>query len=206
MRRFLVSAVATSLLTLTGSATALAAHHGKRHHRAHHAARHRHHHARGARLLRFGVAAFTTSGAPIKSPGAPSGENAGTVKSFTGGVLTIKLADETEVSGKVTQATRLECESATAQQGGQDDDEQGDDNQGDDNQGDDNQGDEQGTSGGDDHSGATAATASNDSGDDDEQGGEACTTEALVPNAVVREAELSVSSAGAVWEKLELLK
>ncbi|TMK98942.1 MAG: hypothetical protein E6G34_05400 [Actinobacteria bacterium] len=194
MRRFLVSAVATSLLTLTGSATALAAHHGKRHHRAHHAARHRHHHARGARLLRFGVAAFTTSGAPIKSPGAPSGENAGTVKSFTGGVLTITLTDETVVSGKVTPATRLECESATAPQGGQDDDEQGDDNEGDD----DNQGDEQDS--------ATARLASNDSGDDDEQGGEACTTEALVPGAVVREAELSVSSAGAVWEEVELVK
>jgi len=202
MRRLLLGAVAASLLALAGSATALAAHHGKRHHRTHHAARHRHrhHHATGARLLRFGVAAFNTSGAAT-NPDASSDENAGTVKSFTGGVLTIKLADETEVSGKVTEATRLECESATAQQGGQDDD-----NQGDDNQGDDNQGDEQGTSGGDDHSGATAATASNDSGDDDEQGGEACTTEALVPNAVVREAELSVSSAGAVWEKVELLK
>ena len=196
MRRLLLGAVAASLLALAGSATALAAHHGKRHHRTHHAARHRHHHATGARLLRFGVAAFNTIGAATKSPDASSDENAGTVKSFTGGVLTIKLADETEVSGKVTEATRLECESATAQQGGQDDD----------NQGDDNQGDEQGTSGGDDHSGATAATASNDSGDDDEQGGEACTTEALVPNAVVREAELSVSSAGAVWEKVELLK
>jgi len=201
MRRLLLCTVAASLLALAGSATALAAHHGKRHHRTHHAARHRHHHATGARLLRFGVAAFNTIGAATKSPDASSDENAGTVKSFTGGVLTIKLADETEVSGKVTEATRLECESATAQQGGQDDD-----NQGDDNQGDDNQGDEQGTSGGDDHSGATAATASNDSGDDDEQGGEACTTEALVPNAVVREAELSVSSAGAVWEKVELLK
>ena len=192
MRRLLLCTVAASLLALAGSATALAAHHGKRHHRTHHAARHRHHHATGARLLRFGVAAFNTSGAATKSPDASSDENAGTVKSFTGGVLTIKLADETEVSGKVTEATRLECESATAQ----DDDEQGDDNQG----------DEQGTSGGDEHSGATATTASNDSGDDDEQGGEACTTEALVPNAVVREAELSVSSAGAVWEKVELLK
>src|SRR5213076_416507 len=122
------------------------------------------HHATGARLLRFGVAAFNTSGAATKSPDASSDENAGTVKSFTGGVLTLTLADKTEVSGKVTEATRLECESATAPEGGQDDDEQGDDNRGDD----DNQGDEQGTSGGDEHSGATATTASNDSGDDDE--------------------------------------
>src|SRR5437870_11260988 len=91
MRRFLVGAVAASLLALAGSATALAAHHGKRHHRTHHAARHRHrhHHATGARLLRFGVAAFNTSGAATKSPDASSDENAGTVKSFTGGVLTI---------------------------------------------------------------------------------------------------------------------
>jgi hypothetical protein len=203
MRRLLLGAVAASLLTLTGSATALAAHRGKRHHGTHHAARHRHrhHHATGARLLRFGVAAFNTSGAATNSADTPSDENAGTVKSFTGGVLTITLADETTVSGKVTEATRLECESATAPEGGQDD-EPGDDNQGDD----DNQSDEQGTSGGDEQSGATATTASNDSGDDDEQGGEACTTAALVPNAVVHEAELSVSSAGAVWEKVELVK
>ena len=42
-------------------------------------------------------------------------------------------------------------------------------------------------------------------GDDDGQDeAEHCTTAALVPGAVVREAELSVSSAGAVWEKVEL--
>ena len=72
MRRLLLGAVAASLLALAGSATALAAHHGKRHHRTHHAARHRHrhHHATGARLLRFGVAAFNTSGAATKSPDA----------------------------------------------------------------------------------------------------------------------------------------
>jgi hypothetical protein len=201
MRRFLVGAVAASLLALTGSATALAAHHGKRHHRTHHAARHRHHHATGARLLRFGAAAFNTSGVATKSPLAPSDENAGTAKSFTGGLLTITLTDKTEVSGKVTEATRLECESATAPEGGQDEDEQGDDNQGDD----DNQGAEQGTPGGDEHSGTTATTASNDSGDDDEDGA-ACTTEALVTGGVVHEAELSVSSAGSVWEKVELVK
>src|SRR5438067_3560615 len=86
MRRLLLGAVAASLLALAGSATALAAHHGKRHHRTHYAARHRHrhHHATGARLLRFGVAAFNTSGAATKSPDASSDENAGTVKSFTG--------------------------------------------------------------------------------------------------------------------------
>ena len=200
MRRFLLGAAAASLLALTGSATALAAHHGKRHHRTHHAARHRHHHPKGARLLRFGVAAFNTSGAQPQAPSSPSDENAGTVKSFTGGVLTLTLADETEVSGKVTAATRLECESATVPEGGHDD-EQGNDTQGED----DNQADEQGTFAGDEHSGATATSASNDPGDDDEQGGEACTTAALVPKAVVREAELSVSSAGAVWEKVELL-
>jgi hypothetical protein len=194
MRRFLLGAVAASLLTFTGSATAVAAHHGKRHHRTHHAARHRHHHA--ARVLRFGVAAFTTSGAPAQAPTSPSDENAGTVKSFTGGVLTITLADETEVSGKVTEATRVRCESTTPK--ASEDDEQGDDNQGDDDgQGDDNQGDEPGS--------AVASAASNDSGDDDGAGNEACTTAALAPGAVVRGAELRLSSAGAVWEEVELL-
>jgi hypothetical protein len=190
MRRFLLGAVAASLLGLSGAATAMAAHHGKRHHRTHHAARHRHHHA--TRLLRFGVAAFTTSGAPTQAPTSPSDENAGTVKSFTGGVLTITLTDKTEVSGKVTEATRLECENTTPEAG--DDDEQGDDNQGDDD------------NGGDEHGSAVATAASNDSGDDDDQEDEACTTAALVPGAVVREAELRVSSAGAVWEEVELVK
>ena len=35
---------------------------------------------------------------------------------------------------------------------------------------------------------------------------ESCTTAALAPPAKVREAELSLSSAGAVWEKVDLVK
>jgi hypothetical protein len=48
-------------------------------------------------------------------------ENAGTVKSFEGGVLTITLAKGGEVSGTVTDATEIEC--------GGDDDDQGDDDE-----------------------------------------------------------------------------
>ena len=77
-------------------------------------------------------------------------------------MLTITLTGGTEVSGKVTEGTELECESATPPTGG---------------------GDDQG---------------------DGDGGAASCTAAALVPGAVVREAELRVSSARAVWVKVEL--
>jgi hypothetical protein len=67
-------------------------------------------------------------------------ENAGTVKSFEGGVLTIALAKGGEVSGTVTDTTEIEC------------DDQGEDEPGDDS--------------GDDHGGERIARASHDGGDD----------------------------------------
>jgi hypothetical protein len=68
--------------------------------------RHHHHHHRGAhaRLERFG------SG----NPAAPARDDAGTVVSFTGGTLTIKLRDGSSVTGKVTNATELKCEGTVA--------------------------------------------------------------------------------------------
>jgi hypothetical protein len=47
-----------------------------------------------------------------------------------------------------------------------------------------------------------------DQGDDngqDEQGEQACTTASLTPGASVRGAELKISSAGAVWDKVDLM-
>lgn len=49
--------------------------------------------------------------------GTPDGQElAGTVKSFTGGVLTISLVDGSTLSGTVDDGTELKCESAAAVQ------------------------------------------------------------------------------------------
>jgi hypothetical protein len=118
---------------------------------------------------------------------APS---AGTVASFTNGVLTIKLTDGTMVSGTVTGATELECQ-ATAPATMQSDDHGGGSGSGDNSgSGDDNSGD-QGDQG--------------DQGDGDDQGeNQQCMPTALVAGVTVQEAELSISSAGSVWTKVEL--
>ncbi|HWX73753.1 MAG TPA: hypothetical protein VNZ05_00505, partial [Solirubrobacteraceae bacterium] len=97
--------LASSLVALLAPAVASA------HHR-HHARGHRHH-ASSARLLNFGAAITspTTGTAPVQS--SPTNETAGTVESFSGGVLKLKLNDGSEVSGKVTDETELRCEPAT---------------------------------------------------------------------------------------------
>jgi hypothetical protein len=132
-----------------------------------------------------------------------SGETAGTVKEFSEGVLTILLADgKTLVSGKVTEETELRCESASSTSSGD--------------------GGEGGASGSDQGSGPRSSGADDQSnpnddeegGDDqgggdqgDEEGTEApCTTAALVPGAIVREAELSVGGSGAVWDEIDLIR
>jgi hypothetical protein len=125
----------------------------------------------------------------------------GTVASFTGGVLTIKSTSGALVSGKVTEGTRIECPvpptatSASNGGNGRGDDNDGGDNRGDQNRGDDNdQFDDRGNDAQD-----------NDAGDDNaEDQAEHCTPAALVSGAAVREAKLSVSNAGAVWQKVEL--
>ena len=97
MRRILFTALASTALLATAPVLALARDHHRRHDRphAHHA---RGHHARD-HLRRFG------------SDNHVGGERtAGTVMSFTNGVLRIALNDGSTVSGSVTKATRLECE------------------------------------------------------------------------------------------------
>jgi hypothetical protein len=91
------------------------------------------------------------------------------------------------VTGQVTGATEMSCETSAAQM----------------------QSDDQG-SGGDDNS--TAGTSGDDnntdgnSGDDgNEDAGNAATCPTDPTGMTVREAELTVSSAGAVWNKLELI-
>ncbi|MEA2314290.1 MAG: hypothetical protein QOI03_982 [Solirubrobacteraceae bacterium] len=190
MKRIVLTAVASSALALAAPGVA-SAKHGKHHHSASH-----HKHAKRARLEVFGGAFLApASGSPtsVTAPTIPAAgaESAGKVLSFTGGVLTIMLKDGSTVSGKVTEQTELECRTATPSTSGGDDDQGG--------------GDDSSTESGEHGGPATAHESENSSGDGGD-GGESCTTAALVPEALVGGAELSVSGAGAVWEKVELLK
>jgi hypothetical protein len=123
--------------------------------------------------------------------GTPDGqEDAGKVVSFENGVLTIALARGGTVSGKVTDATEIDCQSAptttpttttaTTSSNGADDGPAHD------------QGDDHGRRHGDDESG------------DDGQSN--CTTADLQPNAVVHEAELKLVDGTAVFKQVELIK
>jgi hypothetical protein len=192
----LLTAATWSMLAIAAPGVAAAAHHGKRHHRAHHRAHH-------ARVIVFGAVTSPGSGSSATTPGAAPttpapGETAGTVTSFVAGVLTITLTDGTAVSGKVTEMTKIDCQATTPPPSGEDD---------------------QGESGSDSDDNATTAHASShdegrsgdaqegqDGQDGQDDGGEAqsCTTATLVPGALVRAAELSVSSAGSVWDHIDL--
>jgi hypothetical protein len=99
------------------------------------------------------------------------------------GALTIKLADDSTISGKVDSTTEIECRTAGAE-GDRHDRHGADDSQGDDTSS--GQGDDQG----DDH------------GDDNGN----CTTADLTAGTTVHEAELNGSGDQAVFEKVKLLK
>jgi hypothetical protein len=123
-------------------------------------------------------------------------ENAGTIKSFDGGVLTITLAKGGELSGTVDGDTEIECHDAKAH----DSSDGGGDDHGDDgpsHESGDDQGDDHGDDPGDDH-------GDDNEGEDDHGDNGNCGTEALTPGAQVGEAELKVTSDGATWEKVEL--
>jgi hypothetical protein len=124
-------------------------------------------------------------------------ENAGTIKSFEAGVLTISLAGGGELSGTVDGDTEIECHgpgdlhAAASSDGGGDDGpnhDVGDDN------GDDGPGHETGDAEDGDDVGEHGA-------DDDD----ACAADALKAGTKVHEAELKVTSSGRHWEELELL-
>jgi hypothetical protein len=216
MRRIFLAVVASSLVPAALPALA-EAHHARHHHGFSHASSHRRHGKR-AHLLRFGSGASTVvASTPPTTPVMPP-ESAGMVETFTGGVLTIKLKDGSFVSGKVTEATRLVCRPATSSSGGSEGDDQGDEGnrQGEDeNQGDGEDrngpagGDQGNGSGNQDHARAADFQGNDQAGsgqdDNDEDDQESCTTAALVHEAVVLEAELNLSSAGAVWERIVLL-
>ncbi|HWG08528.1 MAG TPA: hypothetical protein VN672_05930 [Solirubrobacteraceae bacterium] len=178
MRRTIMTAVAT--LSLAAPSVALA-HNGARHH-------HRHHHH--ARLLAFH--AQTSAGSPSGTTSSGASDTAGTIASFSGGVLTIKLNDGSTVSGKVTERTEIECPAPTANTADFSGGDRGDDD------GLDDRSDDQGGSG------CPGDQNGDGPGDDDNDQGEHCTTAALVVGASVEEAFLSVSKEGATWVKVEL--
>jgi hypothetical protein len=152
MRRTTIILSAALMLLAIAPAGALARHH--RHHQR------RHH----SRLERFGD---VSGGATTAS----SANDAGTVQSFTGGVLTIALNDGSTVSGGVTNDTEVECAAPEQAQTMHEDGDGG---------------------GGDGDSSAGEAEEQN------------CSAASLTPGAVVREAELGISSAGSAWKKVEL--
>jgi hypothetical protein len=195
--------------------------HGHHHRHGHHHARRARHHGRGLHAGLFGASNGngprpTGSGpsigspAPIENvgptPGSPEG-NAGTVVSFTEGVLTIKVGEgekATTVSGKVTEETEIHCIPApaatpptapmtvhTSDNGGWSDGRQG--RQSDDEPGMGN--DDQGS--GDDQ----------DSGDRNLEGGEHChcSTANLTPGTIVHRAELLLDGSGATFREVVLV-
>ena len=176
MRRFVAFTIASCFVLATGPAAALA--------RPHH---HRHHHH--ARTERFGtLSTSTTTTSPTTPPAA-----AGTITSFTNGVLTITLSDNSTVSGAVTPNTEIECQSSSATMGG---DLATDGNPSD------------GSQGGGDSGQGSGTSDQGDGGDQgDDDGGQSqssCGTAALTPGATVLGAELEITSSGAVWTKIEL--
>jgi hypothetical protein len=218
MKRMLLTAATWTLVALAAPGVAAAAHHGKRHHHAHHATHRRH--AVRAHVLDFpgstqssdagaSGSSSTTQSSPPASPSA--GATAGTVTSFKEGLLTITLTNGTPVSGQVAEQTEIQCTPATPPSGSGED-------QGDDRGQGDGPGGPQGDEGGGSSSQGQTARMSSDGaqqagGDDEEPGQEgadddeqACTTAALVPGAVVGEAELSLGSAGAVWDHVDLIQ
>jgi hypothetical protein len=204
MRRICMTAMACTGLALAMPGVASAHHHARhadaRRARAHH---HRGHHTRTVTFAANSKTTTTTDPTTTKTePMPPSAEGAGTVTSFEGGVLKITLADGTVVSGKVAERTEISCGLAA------EDGEPGDDDGGQD------RGEDHGGGDGGDHHGGGDSGSSGGSGSsqgDDEHGGmpapsevPVCGTSALIAGAKVHEAELTISSAGAIWEKVEL--
>ena len=176
MRKILLAVFLGAAMMAAVPTVAMATTH---HDRSHHNRRHRH--AR-AHHEHFGSRNDEAS-APANTP------NAGTIASFENGVLTIKLADGSMVTGHVTNATEIRCEAADAGEIENPEHADGDHGggNGSGNRGDNNNGD-------------------NRDGDDDEQGAEMCSTANLVPGTSVSDAELTVSGAGAVWNEVDLAR
>ncbi len=224
MRRNLLMALGAISLALAVPSAALA-HQGRGHHH-HHKAKAKALHAK-FRIVHIGATtttpASTPASTPTTSPTTPTTppENAGTVASYTGGVLTLTLNGGSTVSGKVTEDTQIECVKATpttpstgtgpqpTDQSPGDDNGQGDDqSQGDTNLNQQGGQDQQGGQGtGDDES---QQGDHGDNGDDEGENQSApeppCGSSALVPGALVRAAELRIGPGGTEFESILLVR
>jgi hypothetical protein len=195
MKRLIITLAAMAALAVALPTGVLAKHHG-------HANHGKRNHSRHARMLRFGSLSSSTTGTTGPTgptgPQSGSGDTAGTVDSFNGTKLVIKLNDGSTVSGNVTSATEIECEAP--QQAGTTGDDDGAEAQ------DDNEtGQQQNTTTTQAHESDTGE--SGDSGDGDDQGSSsACGTSALTAGTVVKEAELMVGPGGAVFHSVHLVK
>jgi hypothetical protein len=155
-----------------------------------------------------GTTAPTTPTTPPTTP-----ENAGTVASYTNGVLTLTLNGGSTVSGKVTNDTKIECVKATPTPPTGTEEEPTDQSPGDDNsQGDDQSGGDMSQQG-DQESGDSGKSQQGDHGDsgdnDDEGPGTTeppCDSSALVAGAVVRAAELRIGPGGTEFESILLVR
>lgn len=185
MRRLVLTVTASAVVLAIAPASALARHgHHKRHHsRSHHARAH-------VRHRRFGDITTPPAMTPAPAiPGAAPADAVGRVASFDGTKLTITLNHgTTTVSGTVTPDTEIECEEMETSSSTMHPDGDGGDQRG----GDNSQGDDSGH--GDD----------NDR-DDLGENNDRCTTANLTPGTFIRGAELELSSAGAIWDKVDLI-
>ena len=138
-------------------------------------------------------------------------EGAGTIDSFdsTSGELVINLFGGDTITGTVTGDTEIECENDDDVQPDDHGDDVGDDN-GDDGPGHlrrsgaDDVGDDD--NGGSDHEDGDHSGPGHDGDENENEAGddENCDATALVPGAVVREAELDATPDGLVFEEIEL--
>ena len=133
--------------------------------------------------------------------GIPDGdEQAGVVSSFnqTTGDLTIDLANGGSVTGKVTDATEVECETENEAEDHNDVSASHDGNSGP------GSGDDRGEN--ENENEVEHEHGDDRRGDDDgEHRGDQCPAGSLKEGARVHEAELNVLASGPVWEKIELL-
>lgn len=201
MRRVLLSTAALTALTLIGPAAALAGH---GHHHHHHKAKRHAHHTR-VHFVRFDAGVPGAIGHGTPSPGdvpltTPAREDVGKVASYTGGVLTLTLNDGSSVSGAVTNRTLIKCVSPPAAvtgprgmgHGRSDDQDEGDHSQG---ASQSRWGGEHGRHGGHDwdHDGRRRTEPP-------------CDSSALVADAIVHRAVLSISPRGAEWVFIKLVR
>ena len=156
-------------------------------------------------------------------------EHAGRVTAYADGVLTIGLFGGGELTGRVTDRTELKCEnehaSSSARRDGGSSGSDGDDDRSghgsgddgssgrgsdgdDDDRGDDDRDrDDRNHSDDDDNDRDDNDRDDNDRDRDDDRGGDrdrTCAAGALAVGAVVEEAELKITSAGRVWDEVEL--